>query len=84
MASAECCNSVTNDGRTEQVPLLGERHAAVASTPATPASPLDTSTKPARRLEGVNTMANRPLNARVGHRLLLHLSNRSFHRGRLH
>ncbi len=83
-ASAECCNSVTIDGRTEQVPLSGDHDAAVAPTSATSAGALDTRPGPTYRLEGINAVAHRSLDARTGYRLLLHFPNRRAHRGGLH
>ena len=75
MASAECCFSVTIDGRTERVPFLGDGDADRAPFSTDVGDTAYAGPRQVDRLESLNTLANRPFDAWFGHRLFFHRSN---------
>ena len=84
MASAECCFSVTIDGRTERVPSPGERLAAHAIFRTCTGDSTFARSRQIDRLASINTVANRTFNVGLGYRLLLSGANRRPHRCRVH
>ncbi len=84
MASAECCFSVTIDGRTERVPFLGDGDAGSAPLSTNVGDSADPRTQQTHGLAGFNPLANRPIDAWFGHCLFLHRPNIRVDRRRLY
>ena len=81
-AFAECCFSVTSDGRTEQDLTKGDAcPISESNTGAAPHRAAHLATRIAHCVAGINAVANHSIDAPPGHRLFLYLTNRCLRSG---